>query len=429
MQRYTVTTLDGGERIVTERVSSVRSVAIGIWIGAGSRDEVSGEEGVSHLIEHLLFKGSARYSAMEIAQIFDGLGGELNAATAKEYTVIYARVLDAHLETALDVMADMLLQPQFDPAEMDSERDVVLEEIAMYEDTPQDLVHDLIASAVFAEHPLGRPVIGSAKVVAGASSDDVRAYHRSRYVGPNIVVSAAGNLEHEPLAHAIETRFAPLSQVPDDASGVRPVWVGEATPRSVFQRKDTEQVHLCLGGLGVSRSDRRRFAASLLDSMLGGSASSRLFQEIRERRGMAYSVYTYGSQYADTGQVGVYVGTREDNLAECARIIGDQLSLMGEGRFLPAELTRAKENLKGRIMLSMESTSNRASRLGKSVLTDTEILSLDRICAEIDAVEPEAIAALARQFFAPERLSAAAIGPNEDRFTDAVALLNPALAA
>ena len=211
--------------------------------------------------------------------------------------------------------------------------------------------------------------------------------------------------------------------------GVRPVWVGDAAPRSVFRRKDTEQVHLCLGGLGVSRSDQRRFAASLLDSMLGGSASSRLFQEIREQRGMAYSVYTYGSQYAGTGQVGVYVGTREDNLAECVRIIGDQLGRMGEGRFEPAELTRAKENLKGRIMLSMESTSNRASRLGKSVLTDTEILSLDRICAEIDAVEPEAISALARQLFAPERLSAAAIGPNEERFSDAVALLNPALAA
>jgi predicted Zn-dependent peptidase len=429
MQRYTVTTLDGGERIVTERVSSVRSVAIGMWIGAGSRDEQHGEEGVSHLIEHLLFKGSGKYSAMEIAQVFDGLGGELNAATAKEYTVVYARVLDAHLETALDVMSDMLLQPQFDPAEMDSERDVVLEEIAMYEDTPQDLVHDLISTAVFAEHPLGRPVIGSAEVVAGATPDDIRAYHRSRYVGPNIVISAAGNIEHEPLAHAIETRFAPLSQTPDDAAGVRPVWVGAPAPRTVFQRKDTEQVHLCLGAPGVSRSDRRRFAASLLDSMLGGSASSRLFQEIRERRGMAYSVYTYGSQYADTGLVGVYLGTREDNLAECMRIIAEQLALMGDGRFEAAELTRAKENLKGRIMLSMESTSNRASRLGKSVLTDTEILSLDRICAEIDAVEPEAIAALARQLFAPGGLSAAAIGPSEERFTDAVALLNPALAA
>jgi predicted Zn-dependent peptidase len=429
MQRYTVTTLDGGERIVTERVSSVRSVAIGMWIGAGSRDERHGEEGISHLIEHLLFKGSARYSAVDIAQIFDGLGGELNAATAKEYTVVYARVLDAHLETALDVMSDMLLSPQFDAAEMDSEREVVLEEIAMYEDTPQDLVHDLIASAVFAEHPLGRPVIGTADVVAGATPKDIRAYHRSRYVGPNIVISAAGNLEHEPLAHAIETRFAPLSQGPDDAAGVRPVWVGAPTPRSVFQRKDTEQVHLCFGAPGVSRSDQRRFAASLLDSMLGGSASSRLFQEIREQRGMAYSVYTYGSQYADTGLVGVYVGTREDNLGECVRIIADQLALMGDGRFDSAELARAKENLKGRIMLSMESTSNRASRLGKSVLTDTEILSLDRICAEIDAVEPEAISALARQLFAPDGLSAAAIGRSEERFAEAVGLLNPALAA
>ena len=210
---------------------------------------------------------------------------------------------------------------------------------------------------------------------------------------------------------------------------MRPVWVGAPTPRSVFQRKDTEQVHLCFGAPGVSRSDPRRFAASLLDSMLGGSASSRLFQEIREQRGMAYSVYTYGSQYADTGLVGVYVGTREDNLGECVRIIADQLALMGDGRFDPAELARAKENLKGRIMLSMESTSNRASRLGKSVLTDTEILSLDRICAEIDAVEPEAISALARQLFAPGGLSAAAIGRSQERFAEAVALQNPALAA
>src|SRR6476659_8761064 len=428
MQRYTVTTLDGGERVVSERVSSVRSVAIGIWIGAGARDEAPSQAGVSHLIEHLLFKGSARYSTVEIAQIFDGLGGELNAATAREYTVVYARVLDAHLETALDVMADMILQPKFDAEEMAAEREVVLEEIAMYEDTPQELVHDLIAEAIFGDHPLGRPVIGTRAVIAGAAADAVRSYHDKRYVGPNLVVAAAGNLDHEPLAHAVETRFAPLSRIPDAATGVRPVWVGESQPRSLFQRKDTEQFHIALGGLGVPRSDRRRFAASLLDSMLGGSASSRLFQEIRERRGMAYSVYTYGSQYADTGQIGVYVGTREDNLTECVRIIGDQLGRMGEGRFEPAELTRAKENLKGRIMLSMESTSNRASRLGKSVLTDTEILSLDRICAEIDAVEPELVAALARHLFAPDSLSLSGVGPDEHRFREAVAALNPALA-
>ena len=423
-----MTTLDGGERIVTERVRSVRSVALGIWIGAGSRDETAERAGISHFIEHLLFKGSSRYSGVQIAQVFDGLGGELNAATAKEYTVLYARVLDAHLESALDVMSDMLLAPTFDADELNSEREVVLEEIAMYEDSFHDLAHDLIAGAVFSDHPLGRPVIGTSAAVNAIDTAMVRDYHANRYVGPNIVIAAAGNLEHEPLVHAIQQRFEAYTKVPDPSAGVRPVWVGESSPQTVFQAKASEQYHVCLAGLGLQRSDRRRFAASLLDSMLGGSASSRLFQEIRERRGMAYSVYTFGSQYADTGMVGVYVGTREDNLAECMRITADQLVRMGQGEFADDELQRSKENLKGRIMLSMESTSNRASRLGKSVLTDTELLSLDRICAEIDSVEPEAVASLARQLFAPDRLSVSGVGPDEDRFREAVAALNPALA-
>jgi predicted Zn-dependent peptidase len=423
-----MTTLDGGERIVTERVRSVRSVALGIWIGAGSRDETAERAGISHFIEHLLFKGSSRYSGVQIAQVFDGLGGELNAATAKEYTVLYARVLDAHLESALDVMSDMLLAPTFDADELNSEREVVLEEIAMYEDSFHDLAHDLIAGAVFSDHPLGRPVIGTSAAVNAIDTAMVRDYHANRYVGPNIVIAAAGNLEHEPLVHAIQQRFEAYAKVPDPSAGVRPVWVGESSPQTVFQAKASEQYHVCLAGLGLQRSDRRRFAASLLDSMLGGSASSRLFQEIRERRGMAYSVYTFGSQYADTGMVGVYVGTREDNLAECMRITADQLVRMGQGEFADDELQRSKENLKGRIMLSMESTSNRASRLGKSVLTDTELLSLDRICAEIDSVEPEAVASLARQLLAPDRLSVSGVGPDEDRFREAVAALNPALA-
>jgi len=423
-----MTTLDGGERIVTERVPSVRSVALGIWIGAGSRDETAERAGISHFIEHLLFKGSSRYSGVQIAQVFDGLGGELNAATAKEYTVLYARVLDAHLESALDVMSDMLLAPTFDADELNSEREVVLEEIAMYEDSFHDLAHDLIAGAVFSDHPLGRPVIGTSAAVNAIDTAMVRDYHANRYVGPNIVIAAAGNLEHEPLVHAIQQRFEAYSKVPDPSAGVRPVWVGESSPQTVFQAKASEQYHVCLAGLGLQRSDRRRFAASLLDSMLGGSASSRLFQEIRERRGMAYSVYTFGSQYADTGMVGVYVGTREENLAECMRITADQLVRMGQGEFADDELQRSKENLKGRIMLSMESTSNRASRLGKSVLTDTELLSLDRICAEIDSVEPEAVASLARQLFAPDRLSVSGVGPDEDRFREAVTALNPALA-
>ncbi|HSS54183.1 MAG TPA: pitrilysin family protein [Gaiellales bacterium] len=428
MQRYTMTTLDGGERIVTERVRSVRSVALGIWIGAGSRDETAERAGISHFIEHLLFKGSSRYSGVQIAQVFDGLGGELNAATAKEYTVLYARVLDAHLESALDVMSDMLLAPTFDADELNSEREVVLEEIAMYEDSFHDLAHDLIAGAVFSDHPLGRPVIGTSAAVNAIDTAMVRDYHANRYVGPNIVIAAAGNLEHEPLVHAIQQRFEAYTKVTDPSAGVRPVWVGESSPQTVFQAKASEQYHVCLAGIGLQRSDRRRFAASLLDSMLGGSASSRLFQEIRERRGMAYSVYTFASQYADTGMVGVYVGTREDNLAECMRITADQLVRMGQGEFADDELQRSKENLKGRIMLSMESTSNRASRLGKSVLTDTELLSLDRICAEIDSVEPEAVASLARQLFAPDSLSVSGVGPDEDRFREAVAALNPALA-
>ena len=326
-----MTTLDGGERIVTERVRSVRSVALGIWIGAGSRDETAERAGISHFIEHLLFKGSSRYSGVQIAQVFDGLGGELNAATAKEYTVLYARVLDAHLETALDVMSDMLLAPTFDADELNSEREVVLEEIAMYEDSFHDLAHDLIAGAVFSDHPLGRPVIGTTEAVNAIDTAMVRDYHANRYVGPNIVIAAAGNLEHEPLVHAIQQRFEAYTKVPDPSAGVRPVWVGESSPQTVFQAKASEQYHVCLAGLGLQRSDRRRFAASLLDSMLGGSASSRLFQEIRERRGMAYSVYTFGSQYADTGMVGVYVGTREDNLAECMRITADQLRADGAG--------------------------------------------------------------------------------------------------
>jgi predicted Zn-dependent peptidase len=427
VQRYTVTTLDGGERIVTERVRSVRSVAIGRWIGAGGRDERAEQAGISHFIEHLLFKGSSRYSGMEIAQVFDGLGGELNAATAKEYTVLYARVLDAHLETALDVMSDMLLSPSFDPDELAAEREVVLEEIAMYEDSYHDLAHDLIAEAVFDSHPLGRPVIGTADAVRGMDAAAVADYHANRYVGPNIVVAAAGNLEHEPLAHMIEQRFGLYARHPDPSAGVRPPWIDEAAPSARFVSKASEQYHVCLGGIGLPRSDKRRFAASLLDSMQGGSASSRLFQEIRERRGMAFSVYTFASQYADTGMIGVYVGTREDNLVECMRIVAEQLRLIGEGDLGSGELERAKENLKGRVMLSMESTSNRASRLGKSVLTDTEVLSLDRICGEIDAVEPELVAALARQLFAPERLSVSGIGPDRARFDEAVAALNPAL--
>jgi predicted Zn-dependent peptidase len=425
VQKYEITELDSGERVITERVPGVRSVALGYWIGAGSRDEKEERAGASHFLEHLLFKGSSSHSAREIAEIFDGLGGELNAATSREHTVVYARVTDAHLATAVDVMTDMVFAPTF--AELDSEREVVLEEIAMYEDTPQELVHDLFSEAVFGNQPLGRPVIGSREVIATISRRALASYHRSMYVGGNVVVAAAGNLEHNAVVRLVERAQRRPGDTPPKGVRLRRPLVAPPPPGLRFQQKETEQYHVCVGAPGISRSDRRRFAASLLDAIIGGSASSRLFQEIREKRGMAYAVYSFTSQYTDTGLVGFYVGTRQENLASCLEIASHELAEVAAGRLRPNELDRAKENLKGRIVLSMESTSNRMSRLGKSLISDTELLSLDRLIAEIDAVEQDEVAELAAMLLKPSLSSAAGIGPDEAEFTSAVKSVNPGL--
>ena len=424
MQKYVLSELDSGERVISEKVPSVRSVSLGFWIGAGSRDEKDDRAGVSHFIEHLLFKGSQSYDAQQIAETFDAMGAELNAATSREHTVVYSRVPDRHVEEAVQVMTDMVFAPAF--AELDQEREVVLEEIAMYEDTPQELVHDLFSQAVFGSHALGRPVIGTAEVISTISRRAIAAYHRSMYAGPNIVVSAAGNITHERLIGLLE-RFD--RQTSTARPRVRRPLVTEPPTGLRFQRKDTEQYHVCLGAPGISRSDRRRFAASLLDSILGGSASSRLFQEIREKRGMAYSVYSFASQYTDTGLVGVYVGTREENLSACIEICVEQIAEIAAGKLRAGELDRAKESLKGRIMLSMESTSNRMTRLGKSIISDTELLTFDRIFAELDAVTADELAELAAVLLAPERLSASGVGPDEERFRRAVERANASLVA
>jgi predicted Zn-dependent peptidase len=425
VQNYLLTTLDNGSRVVTEPLPSVRSVAMGFWIGTGSRDEGDAHAGVTHFLEHLLFKGTRSYSALDIAETFDTFGGELNAATARDYTVVYARVLDEHVETALDVMTDMVFAPTL--ADLDSEREVVLEEIAMVEDTPQDLVHDMITAAVFGDHPLGRPVLGSSEVIASISRRSIGAYHRTRYAAGNVVVAAAGSIDHDALLALVEQMSTKVGDPPARKPAARRPLVTPPSPSRRFQRKETEQYHVCLGAPGIARSDKRRFTASILDSILGGSASSRLFQEIREKRGLAYSVYTFSSQYADTGQIGVYVGTREENLSECLEIVADQMTAIGSGEIGEQELARAKENLKGRIMLSMEMTSNRMSRLGKSLITDSELLDLDRILAEIEAVDITAVAELAQLLYAPSRLSAAAIGPREERFLEALEHISPDL--
>jgi predicted Zn-dependent peptidase len=427
VQKYVLSELDSGLRVITERLTSVRSIALGFWIGAGSRDETPARAGVSHFLEHLLFKGTEQYTAQEVAEIFDAFGGELNAATSREHTVVYARITDRHLERALDVMSDMVYAPLF--ADLDAEREVVLEEIAMYEDTPHELVHDLFSQAVFGDHPLGRPILGTADVISTVGRRTLATYHRRMYSPGNIVFAAAGNVRHEDLQALLER--AEAKQGVGSAAGprVRMPLVKSPSPAIRFQRKKTEQYHVCLGATGIARSDRRRFAASLLDGLLGGSASSRLFQEIREKRGLAYSVYTFAAQYTDTGLIGFYVGTREENLSECLQIAMAEIADVAAGNVADEELERAKENLKGRILLSMEATSNRMSRLGKSLITDTELLSLDRIAAEIDAVTADSIAELAGVLLAPERLSAAGIGPSEGRFREAVRRIDPSLAA
>jgi predicted Zn-dependent peptidase len=418
-----ITTLPGGERVATDPLRGVRSVALGLWIGTGSRDEPSSRAGVSHFIEHLLFKGSSRYTARDIAELFDALGGELNAATSRETTVVYARVPDDRVEQALDVMTDMVFAPAFE--DVDSEREVVLEEIAMVDDNPQDLVHDLAAEAVFGNHPLGRPVIGRAEVIAGVSPRALRSYHGGAYVGPNVVLAASGRISHERLVEMLAGRRPRRKE----ASRVRRSLLRRMpAPGYRFLRRRTEQYHVVLAGPGIARDDERRYAVSLLDAILGGSASSRLFQEIREIRGMAYSVYTYGSQYAETGQVGIYVGTREDNLDECLTVTAAELRDIASGGLRPGELERAKENLKGRLLLSLESTSSRMTRLGKALVTDAELVSVQETIERVMAVTEDDVTQAAATLFAPERLSVAGIGPRESRFRSAVARVNHAVA-
>jgi predicted Zn-dependent peptidase len=393
----------------------VRSVAVGVFVGVGARDERPPEAGVTHLIEHLLFKGSERYDQMEIARVSDRLGSELNAYTTRESTVVHVRVLDEHLPLALDVMCDMAASPRFDAEALESEREVVLEEIAMIEDDPSDLVHDLAARCVFGEHELGRPVIGTAATVRALTIADIGAYHAKRYGAGNIVVAAAGNVEHEAFRALVADRLQ--LGAAEQALRSTPVVAGG---RQLFLARDTEQYHVCLSAPGLPRDDERRFALALLDHVLGGAASSRLVQEIREQRGMAYSVYSYTASYDDAGQVGVYVGTRGENVRECVEIARAQMADFASGGLTADELERAKESVKGRMLLALESTSSRMSRLGRAVLSGSEILSLDEVAARVDAVTHDDITAIAAELLAPEAFSIAGIGPDHDRFATAV---------
>jgi predicted Zn-dependent peptidase len=392
-----------------------------VWIATGSRTESDEQAGLSHLLEHLLFKGSSKYGSVEIDQIFDQMGAELNAATGKETTSVYARVIDQHLAEAFDVMADMVFRPTL--KEIDAERAVILEEIAMYEDDPQEKVFDLLGEAVFGDDPLGRAIIGRAAVIADTPADEIARFHHCRYVPDNVVIAAAGAIDHDELVCLARERTAELS---DDPGPGRPGTPSTGSPRRRFERKDTEQYHVCLGGPGISRHDDRRFALRVLDTIFGGTSSSRVFQEIRQQRGLAYAVYTFTAAYQDTGQVGMYLGTRPDNLEEAMSVVGTELSRLREQPATPEELERAKENLKGRVVLALESTGARMNRLGSEILAGAPLLSLDEVVQRIDAVKLEDLGRLVDELWAPERLSVVGIGPEQGRFDDALSALGPA---
>ena len=392
-EEHRLTTLESGVRIVTEAMPSVRSVSLGFWIGTGSRHESDDQAGLSHLLEHLLFKGTANYASIEIDQIFDAMGAELNAGTGKETTSVYARVIDAHLADAFDVMADMVFRPLL--TDIDSEREVILEEIAMYEDDPQEKVFDLLGEATFGDDPLGRAIIGRAAVISDTPAAAIAGFHADRYSPSNVVIAAAGAVDHDQLV-ALATDRVPARGAERQSGArrrcnrraVRAVGLSARTPSSSTSAS---------AATGLSRHDDRRFALRVLDTIFGGTSSSRLFQEVRERRGLAYAVYSFTSAYQDTGQVGLYVGTRAENLAQAMEVVGSELAHCRSQPATAEELHRAKENLKGRVVLALESTGARMNRLGSEVLAGEEPMAIDELVRRIDAVTHDDLVALARR--------------------------------
>jgi predicted Zn-dependent peptidase len=408
------TDLPGGLRVLTEAVPGVRSVSIGIWIGVGSRDENPAQAGAAHYLEHLLFKGTTRRSAAAIAEEFDAVGGELNAFTAKEHTCYYAHVLDTDLPLAVDVLADVVTNATMMPADVEVERGVVLEEIAIRDDDPEDLLGELFDEAVFGAHPLGRPVIGSEESVRGMSRETLHDFWRGEYTTPRMVVAAAGNLAHDHVVELVAAALAGAAARAGAALPVEPRRLAPAAlvtgPQLVLRPDDSEQVHLMLGVPGLSRHDPRRTTLTVLSTALGGGPSSRLFQQVREQRGLAYSVYSAVAAYADAGTFAVYAGCAAERLDEVAGVARRLLDEVAADGLTSAEVARAKGNLRGGLVLGLEDTSSRMNRLGRSEIDHgrqrTVAESLDRIAA----VTLEQVAELAAELLATAPI-AAVVGP------------------
>jgi len=392
--------------VVTERIPWVRSVSAGFWVGTGSRDEAPGMFGASHFLEHLLFKGTAARTARRIAEEVDAVGGDMNAFTTKEYTAFYLRVLDDSLGLGLDILSDILWSPAFRPEEVEAERQVILEEILMRADEPADLVHEVFTEALFPDHPVGREVLGDEETIEAMSREDIAAFHAHHYRPGNVVFAAAGQLDHAAVVDGVARRFAGArgGAAPDRAVPVDP-------PRALaVDARPTEQVHLVLGVRSLDRHDEDRYALAVVNHVLGGGLSSRLFQKIREERGLAYSVYSYRAAFADSGALAVYAGTMPSRVAEVVGLVRDELDAMAGHGITPRELEVAKGHLVGEMALSLEDSAARMSRIGRSQLVHGTVLTVDQVAERIAAVTMEDVERVAATVLGNERVLAA-VGP------------------
>jgi len=411
---YRKTTLDNGVRIITESMPHVRSASIGIWADVGSAAEGSQERGISHLVEHMLFKGTKRRSARAIAEEMDGVGGNLNAFTDKETTCYYAKVIDHHVPLAVDVLSDMFLHSTFDPSELAKEQRVILEEIKMYDDSPDELIHDLFIQTMWSDSNLGAPTIGFADTVTALTRENLRDHMRRRYAPNSVVVAAAGHIEHGQIVELFGKHFAEFTgacalPVPENP---------HTTPATRFRHKESEQAYVVLGTRGLSVCDDRRYVLSVLDTILGGGMSSRLFQEIREKRGLVYTVYSFQAAYRGAGLFAVYAGTSPDNVPQCVSVVRDQFAQLREARVADDELQLAKEHIKGNLTLSLESTSSRMIRLGRSEFSLGRNLTTEEIEQHIDAVTSEHIQTLARELLAEDQVGLCVLGPVDEAQID-----------
>jgi predicted Zn-dependent peptidase len=415
------TRLDSGLRIVTEALPALRSVSVGFWVGVGSRDEHDGELGASHFLEHLVFKGTEDRSAAQIAHAVESIGGDMNAFTAQEMTAFYVRVPDEQLDLALDLLSDVVWAPALRTDDVDVERRVILEELGMRDDAPDDLVHELFASAMFPDHPLGREVLGTRHSIAEMTRDSIGRFHHRHYRPPSIVVAAAGNLTHDRVVDRLARHAEAHELGPDVDLGRSVEGLAPARSRAVLT-KPAEQVHVVLGTRGIAREDPDRYPLTVLNQAFGGGMSSRLFQEVRERRGLAYAVYSYRVAYVETGAFGVYAGTAPGRAAETIDVVGAEIDrVIRDGGIGDAELAAAKGQLKGSMALSLETSNSRMQRLGSSELMLGETLSLDDVTARIDAVTPDDVARLITRMFVSGSRTLAVVGPIDETTVAALA--------